>query len=124
MKWIITLHRLLSGVAILVLTGFYAGIDIQDKLLTGILAATLVFYILELLLLSIIAILNITRVDIIYPTLMLFSVLIGLKALMMNRIDAVLLPILVMFVFGYIAAGGADSESSRVHQSEENKGEN
>ena len=123
MKWIIQLHRFLSGLSLLTLTAVFSGMNLPHFLVYTVLASTLAFYAGELLILSIVAVANFDKVDIIYPLIMFITTVIGLKALSTGSLTAVAIPVLVMFVFGYIAGGGGGDEGSRVHQGEQSGGE-
>ena len=118
MKRLLLIHRLLSGISLLMLTIVMSGAGIPEPLLYGVLLPTLVFYLAELLIMTTVAIINIRRLDAIFPIVMLFVTVLSVKSLLSHNVSPSLIPVIIMFITGYMA-GGEGYESGRLHKGEQ-----
>ena len=118
MKWLLQIHRALSGLSLLVLTMAIGGLGIPKQIVDGILMATLGFYLGELLLMTVVAITNIKKLDIVFPLVMLLTTGIAVRGLLSNNFLPALIPVVIMFITGYMAEGES-REGSRIRESEQ-----
>jgi len=124
---LIKAHRLVSGLAILFVSIYFA--ETPHGLfwtLTEItLSIALLMYMAETLFMSIIAILNYRKVDVIYPIVMLLSSVFALKALYTTTYIPALIVVTIMFISSYIAVPlkPQESQPSKGGDSEKEKGE-
>ena len=118
MKWLLYMHRWLSGISLVLLLLDMAGYSVPSPARLVVLAA-LTFYLAELSILAVIALLNPRQVDVTYPLVMLASTVIAVKALTSGNILPSLITVTVMFVFGYIGGGG--DEGGRLHQGKQER---
>ena len=103
---LLTLHRVLSGLSLILVVLRYSGIVLPTPVYYTVWGPTLALYVFESVTMTVTALLNVKRFDVVLPIVTLVLSLLAIKSLVeLSNLETIYAVVLIMFMLGYSAGG-------------------